>query len=221
MKDIDLETVVEDDYDLSLGILDDESPIEEGKVKEFSLEAVVEDDYNLSSGVLDAESSYQSEVEDEDLMNVIKKQNDIINKSNDSMQKMQDSITKIAEAQTEIMSKNADSLQVMQESMSSTIIAQSKLVDSFSKAIETKYSNQEKIGMSDDIVVDAKVIEKKKSRWYIKYIVLIAILACLGGITSVREKIKTVALDIKEIAVDTASGNDVSFDKLLKDLGSD
>lgn len=155
-----------------------------------------------------------------------------------SMSEIKTSMNDVILKQAEVLEKNAESMQCMQENITTVVKSQSELVSSISKAIDKKLTQNDDriIGLVesrvDEVVYDtvAEPIKKQNKRrrrrrrnqrfWGILKFAALA-LTCIFLYTNdtTRERIGLVASDIRDIVVGIVNGEDVSSNKLVRDLG--
>ena len=156
-----------------------------------------------------------------------------------SMSEIKTSMNDVILKQAEVLEKNAESMQSMQENISTVVKSQSELVSSISKAIDKKLTQNDAdriVGLVesrvDEVVYDtvAEPIKKQNKRrrrrrrsqrlWGIlKFAALLLTCIFLYTNDTTRERIGLVASDIRDIVVGIVNGEDVSSNKLVRDLG--
>lgn len=168
--------------------------------------------------------------------------NQVLEAVDSSMSEIKTSMNDVILKQAQVLEKNADSMQSMQENLTTVVKSQSEMVSSISKAIDKRLSQQDtyvsglvedKVGVAvDEVVYDAvakpiqkqnKKRRKKKNKeklWgMIKFLIVALICFFLYSNEGIRIRIGLVATDIKNIIVDALTGEEVSTNKLVYDLG--
>lgn len=153
-----------------------------------------------------------------------------------SMTEIKTSMNDVILKQAQVLEKNAESMQSMQDNVNTMVRSQSELVSSISKAIDKKFSEDKISGLIenkvDEVVYDtvAEPIKKQNKRrkrrkrnqklWgIIKFAALVLTCIFLYTNDATRTRIGLVASDIRDIVVGIVNGEDVSSNKLVRDLG--
>lgn len=220
------------EVDLDLGCMTFDEPVEKSSSGDNKKSVAQEvEDFDLGD-VSSADELYRMQDEQK------KVDSKVLSAVDSNMSEIKNSMNDIILKQAQVLEKNADSMQSMQDNLTTVVKSQSEMVSSISRAIDKKFSQQdgyvsglveEKV---DEVVYDAvaKPIEKqnKKRRrrkrgsqlWgIIKIAIILLVCVFLYTNDSTRTRIGLVATDVKEIVVDIINGEEVSTNKLVRDLG--
>ena len=186
--------------------------------------------------VLSSEEAYQAEQEQKRI------DSKVLDAVDSNMTEIRTSMNDVILKQAQVLEKNADSMQSMQENLTTVIKSQSEMVSSISRAIDNRFNQQDKYVSGlveekietkvDEVVYDAvtRPIDKqnKKRRrkkilnflWgTVKFALVALVCLSLYSNEAIRVRIGLVATDVKEIVVGIINGEEVSSNKLIRDLG--
>ena len=156
---------------------------------------------------------------------------------------VESNVSSLADKVDDVVSKQASALEnttqtmtTMQSSLDSVLNSQVKLMDTMTDAIQRKY----RAGIPESSVqpsVQSEVLplisqplltqnerlkskQRKERIWGItKALALVSLIGLVMVNDTARNKVVTIAVDIKDIVVGLATNQDVSSNKLLEDLG--